>query len=116
MISKLTQAEIEGYDAIAIGCYDDLGLYEEREIIDIPIAGASETSMHFACMLGEKFAVITYLEKLTTLYNQLFRKYGLQDRAVSPVFMKLKSLNDLINGLENPEPIIEKFVDAAKKP
>ena|GEM_PF-672054 len=52
-------AEREGFDAFVIGCNLDCGLRKARSMVNIPVVGVTEASMHAACFLGNKFAFIT---------------------------------------------------------
>ncbi len=82
LLNKILQANKEGYDAVAVGCFLDPGLQEARELIDIPIFSLAETSMHMACMLGDKFSGVAFADKQAQFYDALARKYGLESRAV----------------------------------
>lgn len=115
VLDRYIQAWREGYDAIAVGCYGDPGLLEAKETLDIPFMSLGETAMHFACMFGAKFAMIPHSEKNMPWIDGHIRQYGLQENAVPSVNMKLRNLEELINGFEKPEPVIEQFKEAAKK-
>lgn len=82
VLNKMVQADREGYDAAAIGCFLDPALQEAREITDIPIFGLAETSMHVACMLGTKFSGIAFSDKQAQYYDALAKRYGFGDRVV----------------------------------
>ena len=48
------EAAKAGYDAIIIGCAGDPGLDAVRELVDIPVIGPGEVSLHLASLLGKK--------------------------------------------------------------
>jgi Asp/Glu/hydantoin racemase len=57
---KLVQAaKGSNYDAVVIACYSDPGIVAAKELLDIPVVGIAEAAMHLACMLGDKFTVLT---------------------------------------------------------
>jgi Asp/Glu/hydantoin racemase len=114
IIEKMIAAEYKGYDAICLGCFLDPGLQEARGIVDIPIASMGESSMLFACMLGKRFSIITYNEKLIPLYEDNIRLYGLENRAASMGVMK-SDLEMLAGAFKNPKPIISSFIDASER-
>lgn len=58
MVEAFLQAEGEGFDAAVVGCFGDPGVREARAVVDIPIFGPGESSMHFACQIGRRFAII----------------------------------------------------------
>lgn len=47
------------YDAVIIGCADDPGLGPIRELMDIPVIGPAESAFHIACMVADRFSVIS---------------------------------------------------------
>ncbi|MBN2227947.1 MAG: Asp/Glu racemase, partial [Candidatus Thorarchaeota archaeon] len=50
------------YDAIIIGCAGDPGLRAARELMDVPIIGPAEASYHYACMIADRFSVISPMQ------------------------------------------------------
>jgi len=47
------------YDAIIIGCAGDPGLSPARELMDVPVIGPAEAAYHVACMVADRFSVIS---------------------------------------------------------
>src|SRR5262249_45794529 len=45
------RAEKEGYDAFVLGNIFDPGLHELRELLNIPVLGLCESSVHVACLM-----------------------------------------------------------------
>lgn len=114
VFNKIIQAEREGYDAVAIGCFQDPALYEGREVVSIPVLSLGETSMHVACMLGRKFSVvIAFHEKQAEMYERIALSYGLRERMVPFHGMGL-SLSELVKGLREPKKCVEKFREKAE--
>jgi|TARA_R110000772_G_scaffold62187_3_gene139853 allantoin racemase len=72
-------AEQAGASAIIIDCMGDPGLHACREVVSIPVLGPAQTCMHYASMLGQKFAFITVLDQLKPMIDALVARYGLQD-------------------------------------
>ncbi len=50
------------YDAIIIGCAGDPGLRASRELMNVPVIGPAESSYHIACMVADRFSVISPLQ------------------------------------------------------
>ena len=57
------RAEAEDYDAFLIGNIFDPGLHELRELLNIPVLGLCESSVHVACLMGATFSVINVNSK-----------------------------------------------------
>jgi len=77
------KAEKEGYDAIAIGNILDPGLYELRQMLDIPVLGLCETSLLMAHMIGQRFSLIAVNEYFIPRIEENILRYGLEKRLVS---------------------------------
>ena len=58
IIENGLKAEREGYDAFLIGNIFEPGLHALRELLNIPVLGLCEASVHLACLMGAKFSVI----------------------------------------------------------
>lgn len=57
-------------DAAVIAAFGDPGLAGARELFDIPIVGMGEAAMHTACMLGSRFAIVTFAMALAPWYQE----------------------------------------------
>lgn len=80
MICNAVQAEREGYDAFVVGHFQDAGLYEARSVVDIPVVGLGESSLLYACQLGQRSGVITINPRYISWLNHQINKYGLLTR------------------------------------
>jgi len=100
------EAEQEGVDALIIDCMGDPGLDATRELLDIPVFGPAQVSMHTACMLGRRFTVVTVLERLHSLIHELAVKYGVESHMARP-----RSVGIPVLELEkDPEALIQAFI------
>jgi allantoin racemase len=68
------------YDAAIIAAFGDPGLFGARELFDIPIVGMAEASMLTACMLGRRFAIVTFARALGPWYQECVDMHGLTSR------------------------------------
>lgn len=71
------------YDGIAIACYGDPGLYAAREISPVPVVGIAEASMLLACTVAHSFSVVTVLDRIVPMLQDVVGRYGLRDRCAS---------------------------------
>ena len=76
LIEAALTAEREGYDAMALACFYDPGIRAARSLVDIPIAGLSETAMLTACSLGQRFALIALNKDQQAQHEALHRHHG----------------------------------------
>ncbi len=102
VIRNAVAAQERGYDAFAIGHFQDGGLYEARATVDIPVLGLGEASMLQACMLGQKIALVTINPVFVPMHEEQIQRYGLERRVVA-----VKSL------ATDPALLVRAFTDAA---
>jgi allantoin racemase len=67
-------------DAAIIAAFGDPGLLGARELFDIPIVGMAEAAMLSACMLGRRFAIVTFATALVPWYEDCVEMHGLTGR------------------------------------
>lgn len=75
LLEEIRTAQEEGFDAVIIPCMADPGLHAAREISNIPVVGAAETSFLLAIALGHKFSVLEPTEEGLALTRQLLLAY-----------------------------------------
>ena len=107
-------AERAGYDAVFIATIPDVGLIEARSLVDIPVIGYGQASMHIASMLGTRIGIVNFLAPLADQLRFNAKQYGLEKK-VGPIIQADIGFYDILEGFKNPEPILEKFKAAAKK-
>ncbi|MEK4384435.1 aspartate/glutamate racemase family protein [Solibacillus sp. FSL W7-1464] len=106
-------AEKAGYDAVFIGTIPDVGLIEARALVDIPVIGYGQASLHMASMLGSKIGIVNFLAPLADQLRFNAQQYGLAQK-LGPIVQADIGFYDIMDGYKNPQPIIDKFIAAAK--
>lgn len=67
-------------DAAIVAAFGDPGLGAARELFDIPVVGLAEAGMLTACMLGGRFAIVTFAEALGPWYRECVAWHRLESR------------------------------------
>lgn len=70
----------ENIDAAIVAAFGDPGLGAARELFDIPVVGLAEAGMLTACMLGGRFAIVTFAEALGPWYRECVAWHRLESR------------------------------------
>ena len=83
VVRNAVSAEQQGYDAFAIGHFQDGGLYEARATVEIPVLALGEASMLYACMLGRKIALVTINPVFIPMLEEVVERYSLQRRVTA---------------------------------
>ena len=73
----------QGADGAIIGAFGDPGLFGARELFDFPVVGMSEAAMLTACMLGSRFAIVTFTRALSPWYEECVASHGLSGRCAA---------------------------------
>ena len=84
MIKTVLKADPKKFDAITIGCFYDPGLRELRELLNIPVIGVGEATLHMANMLtADKFSVLVGRRKWIPKMQDNARNLGFSERIAS---------------------------------
>lgn len=74
-------AERQGrHDVAIIAAFGDPGLQAARELFDMPVIGMSEAAMLAACMLGQRFGIVTFAAAMEAWYRDCVESHGLWGR------------------------------------
>ena len=100
-ICNAVVAEREGYDAFAMGHFQDSGLYEARAVVDIPVLSLGEASMLYACQLGQKIGIVTINPRYISWFHHQIGKYGLRERVTGVHAMSFEP-GAILAGFDDP--------------
>lgn len=79
-LEMLAEHHDRGYDAAIVAAFGDPGLLGARELFDLPVVGLAEAAMLTACMLGKRFAIVTFAQALGPWYRECVEMHGLTGR------------------------------------
>ena len=84
-------------DAAIVAAFGDPGLFGARELFDIPVVGLAEAAMLAACMLGRRFAIVTFATALGPWYQECVEMHGLSGRCagIRTLDGAVKSVSDV---------------------
>jgi len=113
-LERIIQADKDGYDAVFISCNLDIGLYEARSLVNIPVTATLESAALMAYAMGTSFSLITVDDQNAKIQQMLLRQYGLDGKLASYRSIWIDA-NDLYPGKTSEETVFEKAVEAARK-
>lgn len=104
-----------GADAVIMAAFGDPGLFGARELFDMPVVGLAEAAMLTACMLGRRFAIVTFAGTLASWYEDCVEMHGLGTRcagisALSEAFASVADVAD-----EKEAQLVELMTSTASK-
>jgi allantoin racemase len=119
MIQNAYRAERGGYDAFLIGCTDDLGLRAARALLSIPVLAPTESAVHLASMLGNKFSIIAFRPESCGIVKNQIDEYRLGDKLASvrcpPAFTEQSSFELMFGGGEGQRKFVELVTEEMSK-
>jgi allantoin racemase len=71
------------FDAIVVGCFGDPGLRPLRELLDIPVVGPAEATLHTAAQVADRFTWLTILDETVPMSHEQAHEHDLSERCVS---------------------------------
>lgn len=108
------KAEEEGFDAVCINTMSDSGLSALRSRLSIPVIAPAISTFHTACMLGNKFSVLTMWPEWYPLYRKTLKEYGLESHLASIHSIGVRPDTQAL--LEGKEDIVfSKLLEAGKR-
>lgn len=105
-------AQDAGFDAYAMCTLPNPMIREVRSVIDLPVVGYGEACFHLACMLGHRFGLLIFIDRMVPLYQEQIGLYGLKERCagIGPVGF---AFHDVLAAWDDPAPLLERFERSA---
>lgn len=80
VVRNAIRAERDGYDVFFMNHFQDVGLYDARASVDIPVLGLGEATLLHACTLGRKLGLLAINPAFIPTHADQVHRYGLQQR------------------------------------
>ena len=110
---RAVEAERNGFDAYAMATIPNPLIREIRTIVDIPVVGYGEASYHVASMLGRRFGVLVFIDRMAPFLEDQIASHGLSGRCVG-VRPSGVTFQQVLAGYTTPGPVIERFQESAR--
>jgi allantoin racemase len=112
-LEKVLWAERNGYDGVFISCQLDIGLYEARTLVEIPVTGTLESAALMAYTMGKHFSLLSVDYQNGEIQRDLLKVYGLDTNLSSIIPIHIDA-NDLYPERTSEAAVFERVVTAAK--
>lgn len=108
-LAGLLQAvrERDDFDAVVVACFDDTGLDALRCLTDKPVVGIGEAAYRMACMLCNKFSVVTTLARSVPALEHNLLRYGLERHC-----QRVRSSEVAVLDLEHADPVAMQKIES----
>src|SRR5712671_3403447 len=95
------QADREGYDVFFMNHFQDVGLYDARAAVKIPVLGLGEATLLHACTMGRKLGLLAINPAFIPAHNEQIARYGLQQR-IAGIRAINASISDYMEAFTQP--------------
>jgi Asp/Glu/hydantoin racemase len=112
-IDRAIEAEREGFDAVFISCNLDIGLYECRQMLTIPVTATLESAALVAHMMARRFSLLSVDDQNGQIQKMLLEQYQLAQGLVSVRSFGIDA-NDLYVDRTPPEKTRQRLLATAK--
>lgn len=101
----------DSYDAVAIGCFGDPGLRPARELVEIPVVGPSEATLHTAAQVADRFSWLTILPATVPKSRARSHELGLSEKLVS-----VRSVDAPVESISHDsDQLVERMVETGRQ-
>ncbi|MEA2622776.1 MAG: allantoin racemase [Chloroflexota bacterium] len=113
LLRSIAGAVDGGVEAVAVGNGFDPGLWEARELFDIPVLGMFETVAAYGLRVGWRLGVLCSGNSGVARVEELAARYGIGSRLVRPAAAGVR-VPDVVAGFGDPQ-IAERVLEAARR-
>ena len=111
---RVLRAQKEAFDAVFICCCYDPGLWEARELVDIPVTAAFEAGCHYVNAISQRYSVIATEYKTVHCYRELAQLYGAGAKLASVRHIGLSARESYPDRTE-PQVVVSRTLEVARK-
>lgn len=106
IVEKTIQAEIDGFDGVFVDCFGDPGVDAAREMVQIPVVGGFQPAALNACLISNKWSVVTVLKSVIPMLADLTRKLGIDKNVAS-----IRDINTPVLELSDKDLLIRRLLE-----
>ncbi len=110
IVLEMLADRIGAVDAAIVAAFGDPGVPAARELFDFPVVGVSEAAMLTACMLGHRFAIVSFSQHLVGWYRDCVELNGMLGRCAGVHTLDL-SFSDVDSDIERNESLLVTFAE-----
>jgi allantoin racemase len=116
VIKRMVEAAGEGADGIMVACSGDPGVVEARTLVDVPVVGPMEATLHLAATYGKKIGIVTVMDPSWREYCETITEMcGLGGRLAGIESISVPSTEAFTKGFRDMAPIGQSILEAAER-
>lgn len=96
------------FDALVIGCFGDPGIRPLRSLVDVPVVGPAETTLHTCAQLADQIGWLTILDTTIPMARARTRELGFEREVVG-----IRSIDTQVGDIgDDPDSLVEAMTRA----
>jgi allantoin racemase len=111
LLEEIHKGVKENFDGFIVAAACDPGLYAARQIANVPVVGIGEASMYMASIVAASFSVVTVIDTIKPLLQEVVDRSGMRDRCVS---IRSTSMN-ILDYERDPERGLVELTEESRK-
>lgn len=116
VVEQALVARDEGVDAVLVACSGDPGVAEASTLLDVPVVGPMETTLHLAATYGRKLGIVTVQDRTWVEYCEaLTDASGLGNRLAGVRSIGIPSTRAFTEGFTEPRAIAAEVAAQARR-
>jgi allantoin racemase len=113
-IERALRAERDGFDAVFLSCQLDVGLYECRQLLSIPVTATLESAALLAYQMGRTYSLLAVDYQNGQIQKMLLDVYGLSGKLASVRSFGIDA-NDLYPERTPSASVVQRVVETARQ-
>ncbi len=98
IIKNIIKAEKQGFDGVYVNCSADPGLFQAKELVNIPVVGPLSSSILLGSLVGKKVTILSNTSENRECEEYWIKRTGLSHLVAKLRFSELSILDLLENG------------------
>ena len=100
-IAAAREAQRQGYDAVVFATMSNPLIREVRTLVDIPVIGYGEISMHLSALYGRRFGMLCFMAGRQDFWPETARQWGVGERFAGVQSMAI-GFRDVLGAFTDP--------------
>lgn len=109
IVELVGAAAREGVDGIFISCFAEPAVHAAREIIDVPVFGGFQPSVHAALGMADRVGILTVLPDVAAMQRRLVHAQGLAERVTD-----LRVIDVPVLGVHEHDIVLDRLAEEAE--
>lgn len=116
-ISAAREAQRQGFDAMVLASLPSPMIRDIRTLVDIPVVGYGETSVHLSGLYGRKFGMLFFNTERKDFWLEQMRQWGVSERfaGIAPAGVTFREVAGALAQPERRRAVVDAIIASGEK-